>query len=107
MQVNLAEVHMRIDPYFEGIPASPRLTVKIEKLRPWIGEVISQSYWCVVGGAIDSKYANAIKKGILQKMEEGPRPVLYCQNIRVCIYDGKMSVLIPMIYFYVGVFSMP
>ena len=46
--------------------------------------------WCIVGGSIDSKYINAIKKGILQRMEEGPLSGSHCQNIRVSIYDGKM-----------------
>ncbi|MFZ1789787.1 MAG: elongation factor G [Saprospiraceae bacterium] len=85
-----AEVHMRIDPYYEGIPDPQGLTVKNREVEAldWGGHLAF--YWCVVGGAIDSKYANAIKKGILQKMEEGPLTGSHCQNIRVCIYDGKM-----------------
>jgi elongation factor G len=46
--------------------------------------------WCIVGGSIDSKYSNAIRKGVMQKMEEGPLTGSPCQDIRVCIYDGKM-----------------
>ena len=61
--------------------------VEIEDL-PWGGKLAF--YWCIVGGSIDSKYSNAIKKGILQKMEEGPLTGSCVQNIRVCIYDGKM-----------------
>lgn len=85
-----AEVHMRIEPYYEGMPDPAGLTVRnrdIEEL-PWGGKLVL--FWCIVGGSIDSKYSNAIKKGVMQKMEEGPLTGSYCQDIRVCIYDGKM-----------------
>lgn len=84
------EVHMRIEPYYEGMPNPAELTVRntdIEEL-PWGGTL--SFYWCIVGGSIDAKYSNAIKKGVLQKMEEGPLTGSYCQDIRVSVYDGKM-----------------
>lgn len=85
-----AEVHMRIEPYYEGMPDPDGLTVRNKELieLPWGGFL--SFYWCIVGGSIDSKYSNAIKKGIMQKMEEGPLTGSYCQNIRVSVYDGKM-----------------
>ncbi len=85
-----AEVHMRIEPYYEDMPDPDGLTVRnreIEELK-WGGKLAF--YWCIVGGSIDSKFSNAIKKGVMQKMEEGPLTGSYCQDIRVCIYDGKM-----------------
>lgn len=85
-----AEVHMRIEPYTEGMADPHGLTVRnkdVEEL-PWGGKLVF--YWCIVGGSIDAKYSNAIKKGVLQKMEEGPLTGSYCQDIRVCIFDGKM-----------------
>ncbi|HMQ46984.1 MAG TPA: elongation factor G [Saprospiraceae bacterium] len=85
-----AEVHMRIEPYYDGMPAPKDLSVRnteVEEL-PWGGKLAY--YWCIVGGSIDAKFSNAIKKGIMQKMEEGPLTGSYCQDIRVCIYDGKM-----------------
>ncbi len=85
-----AEVHMRIEPYYEGMPAPEGLNVKnieIEALD-WGGKLAF--YWCIVGGSIDAKYSSAIKKGIMQKMAEGPLTGSNCQDIRVCIYDGKM-----------------
>ncbi len=85
-----AEVHMRIEPYTDGMPDPADLNVRntdIEEL-PWGGKLAF--YWCIVGGSIDAKYSNAIKKGILQRMEEGPLTGSPCQDIRVCIYDGKM-----------------
>ncbi len=84
------EVHMRIEPYYEGMPNPSDLTVRNTEISdlPWGGKLAF--YWCIVGGSIDAKYANAIKKGIMQKMEEGPLTGSQCQDIRVCIYDGKM-----------------
>ncbi len=85
-----AEVHMRIEPYFEGMTDPADLNVRkveVEEL-PWGGKLVFA--WCIVGGSIDAKYSNAIKKGVMQKMEEGPLTGSYCQDIRVSIYDGKM-----------------
>ncbi len=85
-----AEVHMRIEPYHEGMADPASLTVRkiqIDDL-PWGGKLAF--YWCIVGGSIDAKYINAIKKGIISKMEEGPLTGSRVQNIRVCVYDGKM-----------------
>lgn len=85
-----AEVHIRIEPYYEGMPDPSDLNVRnkdIEDLE-WGGKLAF--YWCIVGGSIDSKYSNAIKKGIMQKMQEGPLTGSNCQDIRVCVYDGKM-----------------
>ncbi|MEM6963994.1 MAG: elongation factor G [Bacteroidota bacterium] len=84
------EVHMRIEPYYEGMPAPDGLTVRNteEEELPWGGKLVF--VWCIVGGSIDSKYSNAIKKGIMSKMEEGPLTGSRCQDIRVCVYDGKM-----------------
>jgi elongation factor G len=55
---------------------------------PWGGKLVF--VWAIVGGSIDAKYSNAIKKGVMQKMEEGPLTGSYCRDIRVSIYDGKM-----------------
>jgi elongation factor G len=84
------EVHMRIEPYHEGMPDPAGLTVRNrdEEDLPWGGKLAF--YWCIVGGSIDAKYSNAIKKGIMQRMEEGPLTGSLCTDIRVCIYDGKM-----------------
>ena len=84
------EVHMRIEPWYEDMPPPAELTVRNKDMEdlPWGGKLAF--YWCIVGGSIDAKYSNAIKKGVLQKMEEGPLTGSYCQDIRVSIYDGKM-----------------
>ncbi len=84
------EVHMRIEPYFDGMPDPAGLTVRNREYDDlaWGGKLAF--YWCIVGGSIDAKYTNAIKKGVMQKMQEGPLTGSCCQNIRVSIYDGKM-----------------
>lgn len=81
---------MRIEPFHDDMPDPGGLSVRnkdIEEL-PWGGKLAF--YWCIVGGSIDAKFSNAIKKGVLQKMEEGPLTGSPCQNIRVSVYDGKM-----------------
>ncbi len=85
-----AEVHMRIEPYHEGMPPPDGLNVRNtdEEELPWGGKLVF--LWCIVGGSIDAKFSNAIKKGVMQKMEEGPLTGSLCQDIRVSIYDGKM-----------------
>ncbi len=85
-----AEVHIRLEPYQEGIKDPEGLTVRnreYEKL-PWGGTLAF--YWCIVGGSIDSKFSNAIKKGVMNKMIEGPLTGSHCRDIRISIYDGKM-----------------
>lgn len=85
-----AEVHLRMEPYFEGMPDPAGLTVRgkdIEEL-PWGGTLAF--YWCIVGGSIDAKYKNAIKKGIHQRLEEGILTGSYIQDVRISIFDGKM-----------------
>jgi elongation factor G len=85
-----AEVHLRVEPYTEGMPDPDGLSVRKKEVEelPWGGKLAF--YWCIVGGSIDAKYSNAIKKGLLQRMEEGPLTGSHCQDIRVSIYDGKM-----------------
>ncbi len=85
-----AEVHMRVEPYYEGMPAPANLTTKnieVEDLK-WGGKF--SFCWAIVGGSIDARFINAIKKGIMSKMEEGPSTGSYCRDVRVSIYDGKM-----------------
>lgn len=85
-----AEVHMRIEPYHENMSDPSDLTVRNTELDDltWGGKL--SFLWCIVGGAIDKNYSSAIKKGILQKMEEGPLTGSNVQDIRVCVFDGKM-----------------
>jgi elongation factor G len=85
-----AEVHMRIDPYHEGMPDPSGLSVRHTEMETLKTGGVLQFLWCIVGGSIDGKFSNAIKKGVMQKMEEGPLTGSACQNIRVAIYDGKM-----------------
>ena len=93
------EVHMVIEPYYDGIgePKSYKvgkgeITVNIKGKEeydlPWGGKL--QYYNSIVGGAIDARFMPAILKGIMEKMDEGPLTGSYARDIRVVIYDGKM-----------------
>lgn len=85
-----AEVHLRLEPYHEGMPSPHGLTVRNTETDdlPWGGKLVF--LWCIVGGSIDSRFSSAIKKGVMQKMVEGPLTGSPCRDIRVSIYDGKM-----------------
>jgi len=84
------EVHLLVEPYYEGAPHPANLNVRKEEIidLPWGGKL--NFLWCIVGGAIDAKYSNAIMKGIMEKLENGPLTGSYVRDIRVAIYDGKM-----------------
>ncbi|MBY5956963.1 elongation factor G [Membranicola marinus] len=85
-----AEVYLRMEPWDENTPLPTDLSVRKEETEslPWGGTL--KFLWCIVGGNIDHRFSNAIKKGILMKMEEGPLTGSRCQNIQVCVFDGKM-----------------
>ncbi|GAO43923.1 elongation factor G [Flavihumibacter petaseus] len=84
------EVHMRIEPWFDGMPEPGGLTVRGRETHelPWGGKLIY--YNCIVGGAIDTRFLPSILKGVLEKMQEGPLTGSYVRDIRVSVFDGKM-----------------
>ncbi|HEX5626173.1 MAG TPA: elongation factor G [Saprospiraceae bacterium] len=85
-----AEVHMRVEPFHEGMSDPAGLTVRQRETDElsWGGKLAF--YWCIVGGSIDTKFSSAIKKGVMNKMVEGPLTGSYCTDIRVSVFDGKM-----------------
>jgi elongation factor G len=84
------EVHIKIEPYFEGMPEPEGFNIrgKEEIDLDWGGKLIF--YNCIVGGAIDTRYLPAVLKGVLEVMEEGPLTGSYARDIRVMLFDGKM-----------------
>ena len=94
------EVHMIIEPYYEGMPEPKNYKVpgkgemvvnvktKEEYDLAWGGKL--QFYSAIVGGAIDARFMPAILKGVMEKMDQGPLTGSYARDIRVVIYDGKM-----------------
>ncbi len=93
------EVTLLIEPIVEGVDTLAKFKIdgkeqvmnikaKEEFPLPWGGRW--EFYNCVVGGAIDANFMPAIKKGLVQKMEEGPLTGSYARDIRVFVYDGKM-----------------
>ncbi|MDD2284261.1 MAG: elongation factor G [Paludibacter sp.] len=93
------EVHMIIEPYFEGMPVSEtyrfggqefKISVRdTQEIKlEWGGKVIFIN--SIVGGAIDARFLPAIQKGVMDRMEQGPLTGSYARDVRVIVYDGKM-----------------
>ncbi len=85
-----AEVHMVVEPYFDGMAPPNDLNVRAEQTLDleWGGTL--KFLWCIVGGSIDAKYQNAIIKGVMKTLENGPMTGSYARDIRISVYDGKM-----------------
>ena len=93
------EVHLIVEPYYEGMPAPEtykfgnqeyRITAKSTETvdLEWGGKLVFVN--SVVGGAIDARFMPAILKGVMQRMEQGPLTGCYARDVRVIVYDGKM-----------------
>lgn len=84
------EVHLKIEPYYDGMPEPTEYTVRSKEFidLEWGGKLAF--YNCIVGGVIDARFIPSILKGILEKMEEGPITGSYVRDVRVCVFDGKM-----------------
>lgn len=85
-----AQVHLKIEPWYEGMPEPEGFNIrgKEEVDLPWGGKLVF--YNCIVGGVIDLRYLPSIMKGILEVMETGPLTGSYIRDVRVMVYDGKM-----------------
>jgi len=85
-----AEVHMKLEPYTEGMPEPSDYSVRGKEIidLPWGGKLAF--YNCIVGGVIDARFIPSILKGVMEKMEEGPITGSYVRDVRVCVFDGKM-----------------
>lgn len=93
------EVHLIVEPYYEGMPAPSTYTFNGQEYKivtratdvfdlEWGGKLVFIN--SIVGGAIDARFIPAIEKGIMQRMEQGPLTGSYARDVRVIIYDGKM-----------------
>ena len=62
------EVHLRIEPWYEGMPEPSGLNVRGREVHelPWGGKLVY--YNCIVGGAIDVRFLPSILKGVMEKM---------------------------------------
>ena len=94
-----AEVHLIVEPYYEGMPAPSTYRFKGQEFKvsardtqvinlEWGGKLVFVN--SIVGGAIDARFLPAIQKGILARMEQGPLTGSYARDVRVIVYDGKM-----------------
>ncbi|MBG7628831.1 MAG: elongation factor G [Bacteroidetes bacterium] len=84
------EVHMKIEPWYDGISDPDGFNIRKKEIvdLEWGGKLVF--YNCIVGGVIDVRYLPSVLKGILEVMEEGPLTGSYARDIRVMLYDGKM-----------------
>ena len=93
------EVHLIVEPYYEGMPAPEvyrfgnqefRINAKSTEVvdLEWGGKLVFIN--SVVGGAIDARFMPAILKGVMQRMEQGPLTGCYARDVRVIVYVGKM-----------------
>jgi len=93
------EVHLIIEPYYEGMPAPDTFRFGGQEFKisnrdsqeiqlEWGGKLVLVN--SIVGGAIDLRFLPAIMKGIMERMEQGPLTGSYARDVRVIVYDGKM-----------------
>ena len=93
------EVHMIVEPYYEGMPLPEtykfngqeyKVTVKSQEVidLEWGGKLVFIN--SAVGGSIDARFMQAILKGVMSRMEQGPLTGSYARDVRVIVYDGKM-----------------
>ena len=84
------EVHLRVEPWYEGMPAPLHLNLRHEEVinLDWGGKLVFCN--CIVGGAIDARFLPSILKGVMEKMQNGPLTGNYVRDVRVSVYDGKM-----------------
>ncbi|GIV32891.1 MAG: elongation factor G [Chitinophagales bacterium] len=85
-----AEVHMLVEPWYEGMEKPHGLNVRSEEVidLPWGGKLVFLN--CIVGGAIDARFMPSILKGVMEKMENGPLTGSRVRDVRVSVFDGKM-----------------
>jgi len=93
------EVHMIIEPYYDGMPAPETFRFGGQEFKisnrdsqtidlEWGGKLVLIN--SIVGGSIDARFIPAIMKGIMDRMEQGPLTGSYARDVRVIVYDGKM-----------------
>ena len=85
-----AEVYMRVEPWYEGMPNPQGLNLrsKEEIDLEWGGKLVFCN--CIVGGVIDTRFLPSIMKGVMDKMANGPLTGCRVRDVRVSVYDGKM-----------------
>lgn len=85
-----AEVHLRIEPWQDGMPNPEGLNLRaMEEIQlDWGGKLVFCN--CIVGGSIDTRFLPSILKGVMEKMQNAPLTGSPARDIRVSVYDGKM-----------------
>lgn len=84
------QISIKIEPYQKDQSLSHNQQVRYSELidLPWGGCLFFN--WCIIGGAIDSRYQSAIKKGLIEQLSGGPVLGYPTTDVTVSILDGKM-----------------
>lgn len=85
-----AEVSMRVEPWYEGMPDPEGINVRGREIinLEWGGKL--EFINGIVGGAIDARFLPSILKGVMEKMHNGPLTGSYARDVRVSVFDGKV-----------------
>lgn len=85
-----AEVKLKVEPYYEGIPEPEGFSLRGKEEYPleWGGKLVF--YNCIVGGVIDARFVPSVLKGVMEGMNNGPLSGSYVRDVRVMVFDGKM-----------------
>lgn len=84
------EVHLRIEPWYEGMPAPAGVSVRSKETLDLATGGKLEFCNCTTGGAIDTRFMPSILKGVMEKMESGPLTGSPARDVRVLVTDGKM-----------------
>jgi elongation factor G len=84
------EVHLRIEPWYEGMPEPTGVSVRGKEVinLPTGGKLVFCN--CITGGVIDNRFMPSILKGVMERMEHGPLTGSPARDVRVLVHDGKM-----------------
>jgi elongation factor G len=86
------EVQIMLQAYREDapIPIPSEFSVRGEELDelPWGGKFRFLN--CIVGGAIDARFIPAVKKGIMETMQQGAVAGYPIRDVQVLLFDGMM-----------------
>lgn len=89
-QGQFAEIHLKVEPYFEGMPDPHEFPVHSKEVIELESGGKLVFYNCITKGEIDTGFIPAVLSGIMDTMADGPITGSYVQDVCVQLYDGKM-----------------
>jgi elongation factor G len=87
-----AEVSIMMQPYREDapLPIPSEYTKRGEDIDelPWGGKLSFVN--CIIGGVIDGRFIPAVKKGIMEMMQQGVVAGCPIRDVQIILFDGMM-----------------